>query len=279
MSGKAGAAEEDDDELVPRLAVLLDDPAALGAALQGVVRRYGPLAKKAAWSARQTGLVNGLDGPALEFETEWLLGNCRYYVCAARSYAGDCVVCDLPDSSPAVYLTWHHPSYPLLLPQAAQHDGIMLLAQQSAWMARVLGDECCVYFRSRTGTTAIKNAFASGRSVFAMFDYCYDETRSFSATFLGRPCRTPAGLLVYAQRFGYPIRVISWRSRHDPVVVAEVDSAVPDPGQLAAEVNAALSAEIVRSPADWLMWPSLDRRWVLEEMPVPTSKAYQRTGG
>ena len=61
----------------------------------------------------------------------------------------------------------------------------------------------------RRSTSPCPRALKAGRPVFAMFDYCYPDSHSLVTEFLGRPARTPAGLLLLARRFGYTAHVVS----------------------------------------------------------------------
>jgi len=171
------------------------------------------------------------------------------------------LIADVPDLTRRVLVTWHFPEYPLLLPLVARQDALVLIAQRAAWLEAVpLGAELCL-FREPGGAMAVARAFRAHRPIVAMLDYCYDETASVIADFCGYPARTPAGVFRLAHRFGYELTVVQLDANGEPAVV---DSFFPDADAVdaASRVNATLERSIFAAPARWLLWASIDRRWL-----------------
>jgi hypothetical protein len=168
---------------------------------------------------------------------------------------------DVPDLTRRVLVTWHFPEYPLLLPLVGRQEALVLIAQQAAWLdAASRGAELCL-FRQPGGAMTVARAFRGHRPIVAMLDYCYDETASVVASFCGYPTRTPAGVFQLAQRFGYELLVVELDGEGVPAVA---DSFVPnaDVAAAAARVNAVLERSIFAAPPRWLLWASVDRRWL-----------------
>lgn len=257
----------DEDVLVAQLADHLDDVDAMAAILAPTVVRFVPLARKGAWAAEQVAGNGVIAPPAASFRAAWLGSWARFYVNAARAARGDGVQLPTDVTERTLILTWHDPGYPLLLRDCGCTGALALLAQECSWMARALGPANLYVFREGGPPRELVRAMVSGRAVVAMFDYCYDETASVVAPFLGRPCRTPIGLMRLASRFGYSIQVVSW-NKHRPEVALSLPVADIAPADLAAAINACLTQAIAANPEAWLLWPSLDRRWVADALTV-----------
>lgn len=158
-------------------------------------------------------------------------------------------------------VTWHFPEYPLILPTARLHDILVLIAQEAEWMTSAAGKEDLYLFRPPSTPIRILRAFKEGRPVAAMLDYCYDETAYEVADFLGYPARTPSGIFALAQRFRYEVEVLSFRDGKLVIIdsFTAADGTIRDSVQ---RVNQAIEGEILRDPVRWLLWPSVDRRWI-----------------
>jgi hypothetical protein len=254
----------DEDALVERLAQHLDDEIALVSILGPVLTEYANLARKAMWAASQVASNGSAPAPDADFAADWLTAWARFYVDAATASTGGSLEIDKSDPGPDLLLTWHHPAYPLLLRALGRIEGLALLAQPCAWMSAAAGADNVICFRAPGSPAAITRAFASGRHIAAMIDYCYDETAFVMSPFLGLPSRTPVGVLRLASRFGYRVKVLSWAGKR-PYIAASIPAAGLAPDRLANEVNEVISREIVADPTSWLLWPSLDRRWTTTE--------------
>lgn len=183
----------------------------------------------------------------------------RWY--AEQVADGAHLVADVPDLTRRVLVTWHFPEYPLLLPLVGRQQALVLIAQQAAWLdAASQGAELCL-FRQPGGAMTVARAFRAHRPIVAMLDYCYEETASVIASFCGYPARTPAGVFHLAHRFGYELVVVELNADGEPTVA---DSFMPgaDVAAAAARVNAVLERSIFAAPPRWLLWASVDRRWL-----------------
>ncbi|ANP90593.1 hypothetical protein BA011_32315 (plasmid) [Rhizobium leguminosarum] len=191
------------------------------------------------------------------FETEYLNSWAEYYF-----YAAGAKRCSGSNDFPPkrIYLAWHQPEAPRLMAWIARLGALTLLAQQARWMVDLMGEGNTLLFRSRGSLARLMRSLKGGQPVACMFDYCYAETASVDAMFLGFSSRTPSGLLTLAARFGYELVLVSYLDG-DARIVATVDAAGQPPKELASLINHHLQQQILRDPSRWLLWPSLNSRW------------------
>jgi hypothetical protein len=210
------------------------------------------------------------------FELQHLLAWEEHARYAQQVTDGARLKADVPDLTRRVLVTWHFPEYPLLLPLVGRQEALVLIAKQAAWLdAASQGAELCL-FRQPGGAMTVARAFRSHRPVVAMLDYCYDETASVVASFCGYPARTPAGVFHLAHRFGYELVMVELNAYGEPAIA---DSFVPDAdvAAAAARVNAVLERSIFTAPPRWLLWASVDRRWLGVNYDQPEQAApYER---
>lgn len=225
--------------------------------------------RKAAWAYRRAAERLGVaTSPPGVFELRHLDAWDEHRVYAERVARGARLVADVPDLTRQVLVTWHFPEYPLLLPLVARQQALVLIAQPAASMTEAsYGAELCL-FRQPGGAMAVARAFRAHRPIVAMLDYCYDETASVIADFCGYPARTPAGVFRLAHRFGYELAVVELNAEGEPTVI---DSFAPDDDVTAAatRVNGVLERSIFAAPPRWLLWASVDRRWLGVEYDEP----------
>jgi hypothetical protein len=222
------------------------------------------LARKAGWAYRRAASRCGR--PALSrgvFEL-WHLDAWRehgWY--AGQAAAGVRIAASVPDLRRTLLVTWHLPEYPLLLPLLAEQRALVLVAEVSPWLgaaAAASGADLCPFRRPGAGFEILR-AFRDGRPVAAMLDYCYDETASVVADFCGYPARTPIGVFRVGYRFGYTTLFVQI-DETGRVAVLDRFPCARDPVTAARRVNRVLERVIFDAPPRWLLWASVDRRWI-----------------
>lgn len=163
-----------------------------------------------------------------------------------------------------LFLGWHFPEYPLWLENMSRWGLLLLVARVSAWMTETVGREALCNFRDPALNFAIPRALKAGSPIFAMFDYCYPDSHSVVTPFLGRPSRTPGGLLHLARRYGYTVHVVSARDGL-PVILDRFEAAGLTVEESAGRINAVIGDEILRDPTRWLLWAIAEDRWLSGE--------------
>lgn len=232
---------------------------------------YETVAQKAQWVYRQCSGHPGLEPlPDILFRLRHLEAWRQFLLAAARDREpGE----SLPEGGRGprkLWLGWHFPEYPLFLEDAARWGFLALVPRSSPWIEERIGREALCNYRALSLNSTLPRALKAGRPIFAMFDHCYPDSRSVVSGFLGRPSRTPGGLLHLARRFGYEVHVASTRDGL-PVVLDSFDPAGLSVEECAERANAALEAEILRDPPRWLLWALADERWVPEASPISSS--------
>jgi hypothetical protein len=224
---------------------------------------YHALARKASWAynhyLRVTG--NHPDSDPSSFIEQYLQSWCDFLLNAATGHTLRDIKEPPLNYNHQLLIGWHCPEYPLWLPYASRHDILVLIARPDTWMSKIVGGKHLYFFRAQKLSSTLPRAFREGKPVFAMMDYCYNETVSINADFLGYPAKTPAGLLYLAQRYKYEIVFLTMRGR---LGIAK-DCFPADSYQIeecAVRINKLIENEILRQPARWLLWPSVDNRWI-----------------
>lgn len=162
------------------------------------------------------------------------------------------------DPARKLLVGWHAPDHPLWIRDLPEGNVLVLTARDAGWLqVEGIGHEFYCFRRARLGTRLLR-AFHTGRPVFAMLDYCYQETLQTRVEFLGHPAATPTGVLQLALRFGYEI--VFLRQTDSPVeLIPRPDR--DDVGELALQINQRIETEIRAQPTRWLLWVSVDSRW------------------
>jgi hypothetical protein len=227
---------------------------------------YATVGEKAQWVYRQ---CSGLpEMPEILFYLRHLEAWRQFLLAAAREGGtGGSLPAD-GGGPRQLFFGWHFPEYPLFLEDAARWGLLALVPRLSPWIEERIGREALCNYRAPSLNTVLPRALKAGRPIFAMFDYCYPDSRSVVADFLGRPSRTPGGLLHLARRFGYEIRIVSARDGL-PAVLDTFDPAGLSVEECAEQANAVLEAEILRDPPRWLLWAVAEERWI----PAATSSS------
>jgi lauroyl/myristoyl acyltransferase len=220
------------------------------------------LARKAAWAYGRAAARLGLRSTSAGvFELEHLRAWEDHRRSADATVRGARLAGDVPDLARQVVVTWHFPEYPLLLPLLGRQRALVLIAERAAWLEESAHEAELCLFREPGGALAVARAFRDGRPVVAMLDYCYDDTSAVLAPFCGYPARTPAGVFRLAHRFGYALTVVEIDESGRPRA-ADSFAPGPDAAAAAARTNAVLEQLIFSAPPRWLLWASIDRRWV-----------------
>jgi hypothetical protein len=252
--------EEQEDAAVQELRSLLRGGASEGEVLARSIvlaQGYDGVARKAQWVFRE---CLGDSPSPVEVYHRHIEAWREFLLAAARGRGPGDLVPEGRRPERAIYFGWHFPEYPLWLENMSRWGLLLLVARVPAWMAETTGRDALCNFRDPALNLAIPRALKAGRPIFAMFDYCYADSHSVVTDFLGRPSRTPGGLLHLARRFGYKAHVVSARDGL-PVFLDTFDPAAFTVEECARRINAAIEAEILRDPARWLLWPIAEERW------------------
>jgi hypothetical protein len=225
-----------------------------------ILAQAKPIARKALWAYSHYLLRTGQDAHVEPTFIEGYLHAWRDSILYLANGADHLKFDVVGDLSHTVIAGWHFPEHTALISKVAEANALVLVAEEQAWM-RPLRERNCLYCFREGFSLALPRALSAGRPVFAMFDFCYPETRHIITDFLSYPTRMPAGLLQLARRYNYALRLASIRGRKIQFV-ANISSQDRDETQIAAELNRKLEREILRRPERWLMWPSVDQRWI-----------------
>lgn len=162
--------------------------------------------------------------------------------------------CDIKaDVLKTLFVGWHYPEFPLAIVHGTQNNVLTLIARQAQWMDEFEATGCLFDFRTSKSLLPLARRFAAGQGVFAMMDYCYEDTGWVPARLLGQMVKVPAGVLKLACRFDYRIAFYSLRGDS----ICEVDSFEAKEAGIdgsAQRINDTLEQEILRAPARWLLW-------------------------
>jgi hypothetical protein len=255
----------DETRLIAAVAEAGEDAERVAALCREAVPAFAPLARKAAWAlARAREGMPELGDPPSGFASDFVRSWLRFFVHAAEASRGRRLALPIGIRRRHLYVAWHFPEYPLLMPNLVGTGAAVLVAQRARWMEVATPGVARIDFLS--SPHAVKPRFARGDPIVAMLDYCYDATSAVVAPFLGHPARTPAGLLAYTARFGYDLTVVSVRPDRS-AAATQLDIGDAGPRELAERVNRAIAQEIRLAPARWLLWPSVDRRWAVPTRP------------
>lgn len=256
--------EEQEDGAVRELRSLLRSGASedeIQARSIVLAQGYDGVARKAQWVFRQC--MGDSPGP-VEVYHRHIEAWREFLLAAARGRGPGDVIPAGADPARGLFFGWHFPEYPLWLENMSRWGLLLLVARVSAWMEETTGREALCNFRDPALNLAIPRALKAGRPIFAMFDYCYADSHSVTTRFLGRPTRTPGGLLHLARRFGYQAHVVTVRDGL-PVILDSFNPAGLTVEEGAQRINAAIESEILRDPTRWLLWPIAEDRWMSEE--------------
>lgn len=252
----------DEEILVASLSSKLEDPIAVREECTQFVERYETIAKKANWAYQHFLRQTGSRSTFLNyFQTDFLQAWCDFFKYAAMANLNQKIEIPITDYRQKLILTWHFPEYPLLVPEVCTNNILLVAAQKTNWMVSAAGLENLYLFRSGSTGISLIRAFKEQRPIAAMLDYCYDESSHITANFLSYPARTPIGLFTLAEKFNYQIELLSFRDAECVVI----DSFWANQGTIldnVIRVNQVIEKEILTDPARWLLWPSVDRRWI-----------------
>lgn len=214
---------------------------------------YAPLARKAEWMTmhlRRRGVPVDVVH-ADEHIDAWI----EFLNTAASAVGGKRLVTDVTSSS-TIYLGLHHSTYPFLAQSILRSGVHVLVARKVKWLEAIGGN----FIDLLRNAGDIRSICQRHEPIFAMMDYCYDQTRSVcDAPFLSYPTRTPTGLLKLARRYQYDLAFLRPNGRiHDGISVTQMQSANVE--TIARWMNSLIEEQVLAEPSRWLLWASLDRR-------------------
>lgn len=239
-------AELDDEQRIHAVSVFLDS--------------YEPIIRKAAWAYRHYCSRSGRI-PDPDFLHEHRAAWKDFFLSAARKRnMGAFNNYDSDFFKSKLLLCWHFPEYPQYVQAVAKARIITVLPKPVPWMRELDELGLTYHFHEQNNVHQLMRWMNENRPILIMVDYAYESTRNAVSSFLSYPAKTPVGLIDLAARFGYGAVIFSrkqggffdlgeelGRDCHDAVLRA---------------VNGAIEQEILQSPARWLLWAGVDRRWV-----------------
>jgi len=167
---------------------------------------------------------------------------------------------DLPASERILVVGWHFPELPLILAWAKRARLLALVSQDAPWLEDLRQAGCTANFRMEADVQRLVAEMGHGRNIAAMLDHVYPDTEQVRANFLGRPARTPCGILKLGISLGYTLALVAPRGEKIQVV-ATAKAEGMDVAGLAGLVNGWIEKEIVARPERWLMWSALPYRF------------------
>jgi hypothetical protein len=162
------------------------------------------------------------------------------------------------DFSRTVLFSYHFSKYPFIANFLDTDNIKILVARNSFWIQNIFNSSNLINFRE-SGKFQIIKSFIKGETFFSMFDYNYQETRSIKSNFLSISSNTPIGLIELTKKYDYKLKILGVENFE--ITVTEIKTKDKSVQELADELNNVLSLKIINNPSDWLLWPSIDRRW------------------
>ena len=225
-----------------------------------VMNNYEKLSKKSLWVLNKLISMgvnfNKIENFRANFYRSWVL----YYLNASSVNKQACQI-NFNHDTPTLYLTFHFPKYPLLMNFANTHDLLIIVANDSIWMSHFIENKSNLYnFRAKKLSSKLPDAFRKKKSILAMFDYCYESSRYITSNFLGINVKSPYAILLLAKRFNYKIKFLSYSNGFNADTCSFENISM-----LTQDINNLISEEIYNHPSNWLLWASLDTRWLLND--------------
>ncbi|MCG7946214.1 MAG: hypothetical protein N0C84_07705 [Candidatus Thiodiazotropha taylori] len=189
------------------------------------------------------------------FATAWA----RHLVASAIRLRGDSLGLSMPPIRPGIICMYHFPLYPLCMEVVVGKDILVLVHREFPWAK---GANIANVHAPDVARRIFRHLRAGG-SVIAMVDYKYDMTRGIDVDFIGLPAQLPRGIFDLSHRMGLSIGLVTGLDIAGMQLlykgIARVQSDTSE--TLAQKVANEISAEIVRSPPEWLMWPNFSHLW------------------
>lgn len=218
-----------------------------------------PLAKKAQWAYYHFLRRSEVEEVEESFMEGYLRSWFEFYRNA--SIASGKSIDNIDCYEKSLFVLWHFPEYPLLTQFVAEHNILALVADRSDWMTQAMGEENQYHFRNGQLSTKLIAALKNGRPVCAMLDYHYDTSKHVWSNFMSYPARTPFGIIKLAQLHGYTIKLVSKREA-ELGIITQIDTSLFSLQEIIDNINHQIEKEILLHPSQWLLWPSIDRRWL-----------------
>lgn len=228
--------------------------------LEFVLDNHRTLAKKSFWMYKKLKSLGSNLEDTSNFESKYLQSWIVYYLSASLLTTNNKQL-GISNNEPTLYITYHFPEYPLLGEFVNKYDILTMVASDSLWLSNFIKDEANLYnFRSPKLSSKLVRAFKERKSILAMFDYCYETSRSITSNFLGIEVKTPYAILILAKRHNYKVKFIY---DNNGFYIKEC----PEDNYLALTqtINNLITERIYKNPAQWLLWPSLDTRWTFND--------------
>jgi len=250
----------DDDLLVNEVRNLSGDIRKQRARCDRLLATAEPIARKARWAYSHFLSRTGRDPCVDPSFVQGYLHAWRDSVLCLANGPGHLKI-DVPsDLHHTVLVGWHFPEHTALLHTAIETNTLVLVARLQSWMLH-LRERNCLYSFGDGFSRALLRALSAGRPIYAMMDFCYPNTRHLVTNFLSYPALMPAGLLQLASRYNYSLRLVSIRGRTIQCI-ADIPVLGRCEDEIATDLNLLLEVEILRRPERWLLWPSVDQRWI-----------------
>lgn len=229
-------------------------------ALSVFIDGYEPIIRKAAWAYRHFCRRSGHVPDADFLEGHRAAWKDFLLAAACERNAGK-----FDDYSPEFFkskllLCWHFPEYPQYVNAVAQAGIITVLPKPVPWMRQLDDLGLTFYFQEQDNALRLIRWMKHSRPILIMMDYAYQSTRNEISSFLSYPAKIPVGLIDLAARFGYVAIVFSRKHGCFFDLGEALDPSCRD--FVLSAVNGAIEQEILHSPARWLLWAGVDRRWV-----------------
>lgn len=163
-------------------------------------------------------------------------------------------------SKPYLFILWHFPEYPLLMPRLIERRILTLTAQDSMWLAPLRDAGLSFNFRCQKSLRPLVDTFKRKQSLAAMLDHHYPGTRSRLVGFMSSLCRTPSGIIELAMQYDYNIALItveSGQSSSQDIQYTKGESV----DAVLCRLNDEITRSILLDPYRWLLWPSLNSRF------------------
>jgi hypothetical protein len=229
-------------------------------ALSAFLENYEPMIRKAAWAYRHYCSRSGCI-PDPDFLQDHRVAWKDFLLSAAHkrntgsfnNYGSDFFRSKL-------LLCWHFPEYPQYVQAVAKSRIITVLPKPVPWMQELDELGLAFYFHKQNNAQQLLRSMKEGHPILIMMDYAYESTRNAVSPFLSYPAKTPIGLIDLAARFGYGAIIFSRKQECFFDLGEELGRGCRD--AVLRAVNGAIEQEILQSPARWLLWAGVDRRWI-----------------
>lgn len=251
-----------EDDVILDLADKLSKNSPISHECLNYASQYDFLARKSYWAYEHfcTRMGHEILSPAW-FQQRYLEAWSDFFLSAAQASRGQRLILPKVETQKKIFIVWHFPEYPLLLPAVRDINALVLIAQQAQWMKLAAGENHLFNFLTAKNNLQLIRAFRLNQPIVAMMDYCYENTSCSEIEFLSYKAKTPNGLIKLAKRYQYTIEIISLTDG-----LVQVLDSIPTPlysmHDILSLINNLIEKAILSNPPRWLLWPSVDNRWI-----------------